>query len=494
MGIIRFQLPRREFASESMLDRTYMAGLDGVPWPCQTRFTNNCLVLSRDVSESGNFYTPWHVNGYGEVMLSTGSLMERERPYELPVELARGTVNRLRNQLAAWTFAGLSVDDQVRVRLAEAVKTMARTVTGTSGSDQRIENADRATGQAIRVMDLLVDQYTEHALRLRHQQSAQLQTLYGVNLGSQPVHPTHAGDLSAAFNSAIVPMNWRNVESSSGSFSWETVDEQIDWCANQSVRALGGPLINMDGAGLPDWLILWEDDFEEMQSYILDYVNNVVQRYRGKVSLWNCAARLSAVGAIQINEEQRLNLTVRIIEQVRRWETKAPLIVSFDQPWAEQIAQTSMEFTPLHFADALARAGLGLSGFGLEFSLGYWPRGSITRDLLEISRQLDRWSLLGLPLVIYLTIPSSQTVDPQAKPGIQSQPCLNDRLSTASQNSLVERLVPLLLAKQCVHGIIWNQLDDTQPHDFPHGGLLDTAGTAKPTLQTLSSIRTEHVV
>ena len=153
-----------------------------------------------------------------------------------------------------------------------------------------------------------------------------------------------------------------------------------------------------------------------------------------------------------------------------------------------------MEFTPLHFADALARAGLGLSGFGLEFSLGYWPRGSITRDLLEISRQLDRWSLLGLPLVIYLTIPSSQTVDPQAKPGIQSQPCLNDRLSTASQNSLVERLVPLLLAKQCVHGIIWNQLDDTQPHDFPHGGLLDTAGTAKPTLQTLSSIRTEHVV
>ena len=122
MGVIRFQLPRWEPPLESMLDRTYMSGLDGVPWPCQTEFMDGCLVLSREVAESGNFHTPWHVSGYGELMLSTGSLMERKQPYELSVELARGTTNRLRNQMAAWTTAGLAIDEQVRLRAPSGVR------------------------------------------------------------------------------------------------------------------------------------------------------------------------------------------------------------------------------------------------------------------------------------------------------------------------------------------------------------------------------------
>ncbi len=493
MGVIRFQLPRWEPPLESMLDRTYMSGLDGVPWPCQTEFMDGCLVLSREVAESGNFHTPWHVSGYGELMLSTGSLMERKQPYELSVELARGTTNRLRNQMAAWTTAGLAIDEQVRLGLAETVETLARTVTGPWGTDQRLRNAETTTKKALGVVDLVVAQYVQHALFLRHQQSSQLRTLLGVNLGNEPLQRDHSDDLPGTFNSAVVPMTWRHLESSTGSFSWSAVDDQMNWCSRQSMRVLGGPLVNMDGTHMPDWLILWEDDFDALQSYILEYVGKVVQRYRDKVSLWNCAARLSASSVIRIDEEQRLNLTVRIIEQVRRSEPKAPLIISFDQPWGEQLSQAPLDFTPLYFADALARSDLGLSGFGLEYNLGYWPLGSNARDMLEISRQLDRWSLFGLPLVVYLTIPSSQTVDPHAQSGIQAQHCLSDEITWESQNRLVERLIPLLLTKPFVQGIIWNQWDDRQAHKFPHGGLISSTGQAKPALQALRSIREEHL-
>jgi len=48
------------------------------------------------------------------LVLSTASLMEREPRYHLPVELARGTLNRVRNQLAAWEQAGLVLADTVR--------------------------------------------------------------------------------------------------------------------------------------------------------------------------------------------------------------------------------------------------------------------------------------------------------------------------------------------------------------------------------------------
>jgi hypothetical protein len=63
-----------------------------------------------------------------------------------------------------------------------------------------------------------------------------------------------------------------------------------------------------------------------------------------------------------------------------------------------------------------------------------------------------------------------------------------------SQNTCVEKLVPLLLAKQCIQGIIWNQLNDASPHEFPHGGLFDAQGVAKPVLQTLTGIRQKHLL
>ena len=46
-----------------------------------------------------------------------------------------------------------------------------------------------------------------------------------------------------------------------------------------------------------------------------------------------------------------------------------------------------------------------------------------------------------------------------------------------------------MLAKPFVRGIYWNQLQDSVPHDFPHGGLFDEYGEAKPALRTLSLLR-----
>ena len=47
------------------------------------------------------------------------------------------------------------------------------------------------------------------------------------------------------------------------------------------------------------------------------------------------------------------------------------------------------------------------------------------------------------------------------------------------QQAWVARFVPLLLAKPMVQGVIWNQLRDSNPHGFPHGGLFDGHRRAK---------------
>ncbi len=102
------------------------------------------------------------------------------------------------------------------------------------------------------------------------------------------------------------------------------------------------------------------------------------------------------------------------LEAVRSQAPRSPVVISFDQPWAEYLAGEDLDLSPLHFADALVRADLGVAGVGIEMNLGYWPQGSQPRDLLAISCHLDRWSLLGIPLLVYLTLPSQGTPDGQA--------------------------------------------------------------------------------
>jgi hypothetical protein len=58
----------------------------------------------------------------------------------------------------------------------------------------------------------------------------------------------------------------------------------------------------------------------------------------------------------------------------------------------------------------------------------------------------------------------------------------------------VQQLLPLLLAKSAVHGVIWNQTYDSSPHAFPHGGLYDSKDQPKPALASIAELRQEHVV
>ena len=55
-------------------------------------------------------------------------------------------------------------------------------------------------------------------------------------------------------------------------------------------------------------------------------------------------------------------------------------------------------------------------------------------------------------------------------------------------------MAPFIVCKSAVHGLIWSQLHDGEPHDFPHAGLIDTRSHAKPVMHTLAGIRRQHLV
>jgi hypothetical protein len=171
---------------------------------------------------------------------------------------------------------------------------------------------------------------------------------------------------------------------------------------------------------------------------------------------------------------------------VHSLDPNTPAIVSFDQPWAEYMSRRHSDFPPLHFADVLTRADLGLGGLMLEVNLGYHPGGTLPRHPLEFNRQLDTWSMLGLPLWLSISAPSDSREDPMAD---RKTSICRGNWSIAAQQAWVSQFVPLMLAKPNVEGVIWNQYRDAVPHEFPHGGLIDANGQVKPALRAMASLR-----
>jgi hypothetical protein len=197
-------------------------------------------------------------------------------------------------------------------------------------------------------------------------------------------------------------------------------------------------------------------------------------------------------GAFGYSEEHRLRLVVEAVDRIRAVDTRAPLVVSFNQPWAEHIARKDQELTPLHFADTLVRGELGLAGVGLEIHYGYWPSGTLPRDALEVSRHIDRWSQIGVPLMVFVSVPSSMGLDPYARhPARPLVDLWPGGVSPAWQQNVARSLLSVLLAKHTVQAIVWDPWQDNLPHELASSGLYDLQGKPKPALQTFTEVKKE---
>jgi hypothetical protein len=493
MGVMHFLVPLRDRLGADAAQRAYFAGIDEVPWLARIQWNDRGLSVERAEFESGNLFVPYRVDGRGELMLSTASLMERAAPYHLHVELARGTLNRLRNQIAAFGAAGAPLPSELNRPLHEAHELLSQAVT-CQQHEQAAHLADQSIQAALAAIDLLSTSYVGHVLAARRGPTGKLGTLLGVNLGSARPSSTLTAPLSATFNTVQVPLNWRDIEGREGQRDFSLADAQLEWARLHGFKICGGPLMAIDKWSLPDWMYLFgENDVDSFRSCFAEHIQAVVSRYRGKVHLWICSAGLNLENEFEHPEEERLRLAVLAVESIRRQDPKAPIVLSIDQPWGAFMSREEYDLSPLHFADALVRADLGLAGVGLEINVGYTPDGSEPRDALEFGRQMDRYSSLGLPLLVSLTAPSASTPDARARRKCQVVPMADGALTPAAQRTWADQVLPMLLAKQSVQGLLWNQLLDSQPHALPHGGLFDEKDHPKPILDLLQKLRRENL-
>ena len=84
------------------------------------------MTCIRDTPESGRLFVPWPIEGHGTPIVGTATLAERPTPYMLAVELARGKLNDIRNQLSEWMQMGLRSTPELEQALGEAQHAFVR--------------------------------------------------------------------------------------------------------------------------------------------------------------------------------------------------------------------------------------------------------------------------------------------------------------------------------------------------------------------------------
>jgi hypothetical protein len=452
------------------------------------------MTCARESTESGRLFVPWPIEGFGMPLVGTATLAERPAPYVLAVELARGKLNDVRNQLSDWIQLGLRSTPELDQSLAEAQKAFFVAATSADRAEECAQAAQASLDAACRAGDLLLDAYTTQILQSRLATTSRLPTHLSCAIAEapQPQKGAPALDWAATFNACHVSVPWKDIARTESQYRWDQLDSVLSWARRSGLPVEVGPLIEFRYGTIPDWLSLWEGDSESIGTMVADFIQQAVQRYRGRVPLWHLVHRPASGDILGLTEEEQIRITARAIQVARQADPTAQLSIGIDRPWADWMGSSHFQLGPLHLCDYLLRADLGLSAVSIEIAPGFSAPGSYMRDVFEFSKLLDLYSLLNVPLCIWMALPSAAGPDPHADPSVhvdahQWPASLDENL----QSAWGAKWLALAVAKPFVRTVSWLQSSDAIPHHYPHAGLLRSDQSAKPLLSWLRLLRKE---
>ena len=148
----------------------------------------------------------------------------------MPLELARGTIVQVRNQLCEWQTIGLAAPEAVHARLATAIERLSWASVEQDDAPVSAGHAEEALRAALDAADLLAAAYAEQAIAVRRRNEGSHFGLLGADLGTTLLDDYTSRQFLRSFNAAEVPICWRDTETTEGNMTWTVNDKQVEWC------------------------------------------------------------------------------------------------------------------------------------------------------------------------------------------------------------------------------------------------------------------------
>ena len=483
MGEFKFQIPSDWTFDLYHANSVHVVGLDGIPWPCRVAISDHdpvdqhrTLTVKRNQHESGRLYMLYNFDQLGEHLICTGTLLpsEEDESYDLLLELARGTLNRMRNQMSIWEEGGLVIEDATRQQVADSTTQLGKAL---FSSDQQIahqyaRDALQATIQSIYgLANTFAKQISE--FRREHEELPQLWIANQIGTVDQ---------FKPSTNLQLTQLAAAKLTVESNDDPCSATQEQFESIPKKVIL---GPLLDASIGGFSESL-LQAGDFLARKDQILNDAQQTLESLPKNTAMLRVASGLNGTGHRNLSYPQQLQVTVDLLQLVEESPVNVPTMVSFDFPWAERLAGAVGGTHPLQIADSLIRQGVELSFLGLEINLDLWPNGSAIRDPLQWIDLVDIWAQLGLPMVLCLRVPCGGTVEAK---GVDTRNQIKSNLTDHQRMDFLKTVLPMMVARPSVHGLIFQQWQDSDDLRYPNSGIVDTNGSPKEIFEVLQAIR-----
>jgi hypothetical protein len=456
----------------------------------------------------------------GQLVLQTCLLPDRDRPYLLTLELARHRVMLILNKLEEWqAFESLAADpvmpviEKAREAFTQALVALPRQATPDDDADRL---ALRALWIALEASERLALRQAQLDFGAPARARMHAQAADDLGAGQPVLHPTRAGlvlpqapavgvtisplvftdpakDLaSKAADFITMPMRWLEMEPAEGEYAFARTDRWIEWAVRAAkIPVVAGPVIDFRPHAVPDWLYIWENDYDTLRELVYEHMKAVVTRYRRTVNRWTVCSGLHANRNFAFTFEQMIDLTRICVLVTRKLHPKAKVQVEIVEPWGEHHSADRRSLPPTLYAEMLAQASIQFDTLALRIQMGVPAPGLATRDLMAFSAMLDQYAALDRPIAITAAgvpaAPIDLTDDENQglSGGSWRQPWSNQ-----AQADWASAFLAVALAKPFVQSVCWQELaDPTASAEMPRGGLADAAGAPRPVFERITELR-----
>lgn len=294
-----------------------------------------------------------------------------------------------------------------------------------------------------------------------------------------------------------VPMRWIDMEPVEGKYDVARTDKWIEWAVRTAkIPVHAGPLIDLRRGAVPEWLLIWEHDYETLRELVYEHVKTLVTRYRRTVSRWTVVSGIHVNDHFALTLERIMDLCRMACLLVRKLQPTAKVNIEVTQPWGEYFAFNRRSMPPYLFADMVAQAGVAVDAYSVRVPLGQPQPGRIMRDLMSFSDVLDRYSELDKPLFVSglgtpaQALPAPAVAAAENKSGIVSDAGFwRAPVSSASQAAWLQAATTIALSKPFVQGVYWQDLFDSPLAEMPTSGMVTEGGLQRPAFKAWTDLR-----
>ncbi len=468
-------------------------GPESVPIAGEVILRDGHLIANRADEHAIALGLMWDIGPLGWFHLETTRLQHREEPYNLNVELARARLMKIVQKREDWNRFDFPRIEKLQEMFAEAQGLFVEALSLQDRPAEAARYADQALEMAVDMSEQLSLFHSELLLNRRRMNGPYVRHMFGCRIDPTIQNDRYKETVLSGFDYAVLPIPWRLVQPTEQDFITTQIDEWVELLSRKRMPIIAGPLIQLTERDVPDWMYIWENEFETMRDLCLEYIQKIVYRYRKAVSVWNVVAGLGSNTLFPMSFEQCIEFTRLLVAQVKNVMPGARTLISICHPFGEHRQRMTSGAPPLLYAEMVAQSGISFEGFGVELEVGVPVPGQYMRDLFQYSCLLDRFSGFGKPLFLTgVGVPSRATADPSDRDEGKHVPAQAGRWRRPWDEQLqaewIDSLYKIAFSKPFVESIAWANVADMH-HTLPGGGLLNDILQPKPAFRKVQELR-----